>query len=206
MTLHSDILLILNNTSKPLSCAELAEMLGKKDAYNLSRTLKRMYEDKKVRRLYGPGRSFLWAGPNAKFRDTYKPKRKRQFNNKPDHENRPNINPETLRGFLNKWSEDRWKPKVYESAQHLPLALGKLFELSAEVVFGSVIPQKELDHYRDKLGEFVNDALTLYLIATTILEIPELWDAEKLPEYLLTDASDPIKLQDLARKLKELNS
>jgi len=205
MTLKQDLMLILSNADKPMLVSDLASMLGR-DPYNLSRVLKRMWEDKEVKRLYGPGRSYMWAVPTKKFRDTYRPKRKRTEKESVHTQARPNINPETLRGLLNNWAEKKWVPKVYRSTQNLPLALGKLYELSAEVGFGSIIPQKELDYYRDQLQILVDDALALYLISSTIIEKQELWNAESLPMFLLTESSDPIKLQTLAKQLRELNT
>lgn len=117
---------------------------------------------------------------------------------------RVDVHPRNVRTLLKNWSEEKWDPKIFHSAQYLPLGIASLYAQVAEVMYGSKVSKKDLAEIRLNLEAFKKDLIATCTTLFSLLETEELWDPDKFFEFLMSEDAPPVDLiQDWVHKLKE---
>lgn len=115
------------------------------------------------------------------------------------------IPPGSLDSFAAKWSQDKWEPKIFETARYLPLAIGRLYELAAETAYGATIPKEHLDSVKQDVALFLKAIESTYATVGSILARPELWDPKRFAQHIMHAGKDPNYYQGIAYNIKEKN-
>lgn len=115
------------------------------------------------------------------------------------------IAPKELQAMLNKWSQERWTPKVVQMSPYLPLGLSKLYQYAYDQSVGSTIEHQELKEIQHFLSELRQSLEHTTSIVARIIGTPELWNTELFARFLLSTGISEIKANNLAIKMAEVN-
>lgn len=110
-----------------------------------------------------------------------------------------------LFGFLAKWANEQWQPRIFKSARNLPLGLGRLYELAVEGSMGASVEKVQVDTVRANLIDFKEDLQQTLKVVESVLNSDKLWDSKELPVFLLIDNVNVYDIQKLASELKRKN-
>jgi len=117
---------------------------------------------------------------------------------------RIDVHARSVRSLLKGWSQEKWNPKIFHSAQYLPLSIARLFELLTEVMYGSTVSKSDLAEVKANLQVLKRDLIATSSTVISLLEKEELWDPDKFFEFLLSEDAPPVDLlKDYVHKLKE---
>lgn len=117
---------------------------------------------------------------------------------------RIDVHARSVRSLLKGWSEEKWNPKIFHSAQYLPLSVARLFELVSEVLYGSTVSKSDLMEIKANLEIFKRDLIATSSTVVSLLETEEVWDPDRFFEFLMSEDAPPVDLlKDYVHKLKE---
>ena len=109
-----------------------------------------------------------------------------------------------LQGLLKRWSMRPWEPRVFSSAQALPMAIARLFEMAVAQTNDEPILPSELVKIRETVASFLSDIETLRDVVIRFIATPGLWNDRELALFLGV-LTEPDVFEDLVFKLRELN-
>jgi hypothetical protein len=182
------------------SSKQIHDKVGKKTPRYTYLQLQKLAESGTIYRKPGPNASYLYSITNVS--GWYKKNPIPGDNPKEIH--RVDVNSTSVRSLLKSWSETKWNPKIYGSAQYLPLGVARLFELVAEYMYGGEVTKSDLTEVKKNLELFKKDLLSTCTTLFSILETPELFDPKKFVEFLVGEDAPPVDLlREQAHKLKE---
>lgn len=111
---------------------------------------------------------------------------------------------EDLEGLLNKWSTEKWEPKIFKSACNLPYALAKIYALSVEIMYGAAVENSDLLEVKQHLQDFQTDLKNTLSVVEKVLKTRSLWDSDELAGFLIK-SEDIDRYQNIAKKVRDLN-
>lgn len=176
------------------------KMLDCKSRRYFYRVLQDEIEGGNVFKKPGPGNSYYYTANK-----TLKNFKTLEESPVPDVEiPRIEVHARNVRSLLKNWSEAKWNPKIFNSAQYLPLGIARLFGQVSEVMYGGKVTKAELMDIKNDLEVFKKDLISTSTTLFSLLETEDLWDPDTFFKFLMSEDAPPVDLiQDWIHKLKE---
>ncbi len=189
------------NPEYMFSIKEILEYLEEGNERYIRRVVQKLADDGVIYKRYGPTNSLLYTS-NHQLKNI-EAHRVQQIG-KPELEiPRIEVHPQNVRSLLKNWSEEKWNPKIFHSAQYLPLSIARLFELTSEIYFGSPVSKGDLKEVKENLETFKADLIATCTTVVSLIETEELWDPDRFFEFLMANDAPPVELlHDYIHKLK----
>lgn len=192
--------LLRSNLDRAFSAKELIQITNAGNQRYFYRVLQELIEHDHVFKRSGPGNSNLYTA--NKLLKNFK-----TLENSPLETveiPRIDVHSSQLRKLLKSWSEEKWNPKIFHSAQYLPLGVARLYSQVAEVMYGSKVSKADLQEIRDSLELFRKDLIATCTTLFSIIETDDLWEPDTFFKFLMSEDAPPVdQIQDWVFKLKE---
>lgn len=193
--------LLRTNKNYFFSIREIIEFVGNRNERYIRTVVQKLADDGVIYRRYGPSNSFLYTS-NHQLKNIEA--HRINFDQPIQEIPRMEVHARNVRSLLKNWSEEKWDPKIFHSAKYLPLSIGRLFELVAEVLYGSTVSRNDLKEVKENLENFKTDLIATCTTVVSLLETRELWEPEEFFEFLMSENAPPVELlRDYTHKLKE---
>lgn len=200
--IHNLILDYLEKQESPVSSKELAEHL-KVNQYTVTRAMRTLTKQQRVRRRPGPGNSYLYKFVSRTPKVT---RNSSNLSSPPlpvdrvkDYDPVPSNNLQTI---VSSWLSNGWSPKSTEAAKTLVETLSTIYQLQwLEVARGQPVDQSDLDHLKVTLIGAKRLADSFAEFFGRLLATEQLWDSKRTTAYTLSDIEDPQAYLESARNV-----
>lgn len=116
----------------------------------------------------------------------------------------PRPSPQAILSMFEGWARNKWEPKVFNSAELLPLGLAALYEECVSIMKGNKPDQYSIDRARLGLVQFSRDLNNTLLIVNALLDTRDLWSTQTIHQGLeVTDPNYIESLIEIVRKYYE---
>lgn len=182
LSIKEKVLKFLGGTEHTYTNKELAKILDLDQKLIAHATKQLTKELKLLQFATGPGRSYKYG-----FKGNVTP---------------PVRDPQQIAALARRWADNKWKPKVESSTKNLPISIARLYEKSYDIVYGSVITDKDLNNIKQSLEELARDLQNTLVTVQSFLITDELWDPNLIGHFLYGEHLTPDLAKLLAAKIK----